>query len=140
MSSISLGDTFESLSAFKDALKDLAGSNEFPPAVSRSSSVPPTITEAPLGLSSNTALPPSSKQTLPPDSAESSAKNHSKWSQNEDYTIIALRGTGTKWEDISKSLLGRSATSCRLHYQNYQECRSERDEEKKNKLAILYER
>ena len=45
-----------------------------------------------------------------------------------------------KWEDISKNLPGRSAISCRLHYQNYLERRSEWDEERKNKLARLYER
>ena len=45
-----------------------------------------------------------------------------------------------KWEDISKRLPGRSAISCRLHYQNYLERRSEWDEEKKNRLARLYER
>ena len=38
-----------------------------------------------------------------------------------------------KWEDISKRLPGRSAISCRLHYQNYLERRSEWDEERKNK-------
>lgn len=45
-----------------------------------------------------------------------------------------------KWEDISKQLPGRSAISCRLHYQNYLERRSEWDEDRKNKLARLYER
>ena len=45
-----------------------------------------------------------------------------------------------KWEDISKRLPGRSAISCRLHYQNYLERRSEWDEERKNRLARLYER
>lgn len=45
-----------------------------------------------------------------------------------------------KWEDISRHLPGRSAISCRLRFQNYLERRSEWDEEKKNKLARLYER
>ena len=54
--------------------------------------------------------------------------------------IIELRGSGMKWEDISKRLPGRSAISCRLHYQNYLERRSEWDEERKNRLARLYER
>ncbi|KAI9684698.1 MAG: hypothetical protein M1829_000073 [Trizodia sp. TS-e1964] len=115
-------------------------SNESPPAVSRSTSVPPATTEAPFSLAGDTALPPSSKRTLPPHPAESPAKKQSKWSSDEDDTIIALRGTGMKWEDISKRLPGRSAISCRLHYQNYLERRSEWDEEKKNKLARLYER
>jgi hypothetical protein len=67
-------------------------------------------------------------------------KKQSKWSPEEDALIIELRGSGMKWEDISKRLPGRSAISCRLHYQNYLERRSEWDEERKNKLARLYER
>ncbi|GAB7340694.1 hypothetical protein MBLNU457_7082t1 [Dothideomycetes sp. NU457] len=73
--------------------------------------------------------------------AESPAKKkQSKWSPEEDASIIELRGNGMKWEDISKNLPGRSAISCRLRFQNYLERRSEWDEEKKNKLARLYER
>lgn len=45
-----------------------------------------------------------------------------------------------KWEDVSKRVPGRSPTSCRLHYQNYLERRTPWDDEKKNKLARLYER
>ncbi|KAK0386566.1 hypothetical protein NLU13_6401 [Sarocladium strictum] len=67
-------------------------------------------------------------------------KKQSKWTPDEDALIIELRGSGMKWEDISKRLPGRSAISCRLHYQNYLERRSEWDEERKNKLARLYER
>jgi hypothetical protein len=74
------------------------------------------------------------------DSARPPAKTQSKWSPEEDTLIIELRGKGMKWEDISKRLPGRSAISCRLHYQNYLERRSEWDEERKNKLARLYER
>ncbi|RDW83111.1 hypothetical protein BP5796_04602 [Coleophoma crateriformis] len=77
---------------------------------------------------------------MPPHPAESPAKKQSKWSPEEDALIIDLRGSGMKWEDISKRLPGRSAISCRLHYQNYLERRSEWDEERKNKLARLYER
>lgn len=73
-------------------------------------------------------------------STESPAKKQSKWSHEEDAKIIQLRGEGMKWEDISKHLPGRSAISCRLHYQNYLERRSEWDEDRKNKLARLYER
>jgi len=72
--------------------------------------------------------------------SESPAKKQSKWSAEEDAKIIQLRGDGMKWEDISKHLPGRSAISCRLHYQNYLERRSEWDEDRKNKLARLYER
>ena len=68
------------------------------------------------------------------------AKRQSKWTAEEDAVIIELRGTAMKWEDISRRLPGRSAISCRLHYQNYLERRAEWDEEKKNRLARLYER
>ncbi|KAL2350427.1 hypothetical protein BJ546DRAFT_858345, partial [Cryomyces antarcticus] len=67
-------------------------------------------------------------------------KKQSKWSAEEDASITKLRGGNMKWEDISKRLPGRSAISCRLRYQNYIERRSEWDEEKKNKLARLYDR
>jgi hypothetical protein len=77
---------------------------------------------------------------MPSHPSESPAKKQSKWSQEEDAIIIDLRGSGMKWEDISKRLPGRSAISCRLHYQNYLERRSEWDDERKNKLARLYER
>lgn len=80
------------------------------------------------------------KRSMPPHPAESPAKRQSKWTPEEDALMIELRGGGMKWEDISKRLPGRSAISCRLHYQNYLERRSEWDEERKNKLARLYER
>ncbi len=91
-------------------------------------------------LSSATA--PSSKRPPPlaPHPLATPAKKQSKWSQQENELIINLRGTGMKWEDISRNLPGRSAISCRLHYQNYLERKCEWDEEKKNKLARLYDR
>lgn len=97
-----------------------------PPSV-----IPPLIKTGPTG---------SAKRLQPAHTAESPAKKQSKWSPEEDALIIELRGSGMKWEDISKRLPGRSAISCRLHYQNYLERRSEWDEDKKNKLARLYER
>jgi hypothetical protein len=83
-----------------------------------------------------------SKRSAPPGPATSAppAKRQSKWTPEEDALIIELRGGGMKWEEISKRLPGRSAISCRLHYQNYLERRSEWDEERKNRLARLYER
>ena len=87
------------------------------------------------------SLPSSSlKRSLAPKSTSSPAKKQTKWTHEEDTLIIELRGKGEKWEDISKQLPGRSAISCRLHYQNYLERRSEWDEDKKNRLARLYER
>jgi hypothetical protein len=80
------------------------------------------------------------KRSLSSLGHEPPAKKQSKWSADEDTLIIELRGRGMKWEDISKRLPGRSAISCPLHYQNYLERRSEWDEDRKNKLARLYER
>lgn len=45
-----------------------------------------------------------------------------------------------KWDDISVEIPGRSAISCRLHYQNYLEKRADWDEEQRNKLARVYDR
>ncbi|EED14489.1 conserved hypothetical protein [Talaromyces stipitatus ATCC 10500] len=75
---------------------------------------------------------------LSAQSLEESAKK-SKWSPEEDALVIDLRGKQMKWDEISKRLPGRSPISCRLHYQNYLE-RPEWDENKKNKLARMYER
>ncbi|KAI1373727.1 hypothetical protein F4677DRAFT_187116 [Hypoxylon crocopeplum] len=77
---------------------------------------------------------------MPPHASESPAKKQTKWTPEENTLITSLRGSGMKWEDISRRLPGRSAISCRLHYQNYLEKRGDWDEEKKNKLARLYER
>jgi len=71
---------------------------------------------------------------------EAPAKKQSKWSAEENARIIELRGANMKWEDISKRLPGRSAISCRLHYQNFLERKAEWDTEKDNKLARLYDR
>jgi hypothetical protein len=97
----------------------------------------PGLAPHPPPTSSIPAKRLSSSQSHP---SESPAKKQSKWSPDEDAKIIELRGNGMKWEDISKQLPGRSAISCRLHYQNYLERRSEWDEDRKNKLARLYER
>lgn len=117
---------------------------------------PPRPIGPPLGLGPMMTMPGPAAMAMPPltktgpsgaakrlqpsHTSESPAKKQSKWSPDEDALIIELRGSGMKWEDISKRLPGRSAISCRLHYQNYLERRSEWDEDKKNKLARLYER
>lgn len=103
----------------------------------------PILTAPPVSIAPPLTKPGPSggtKRLQPAHTAESPAKKQSKWSPEEDALIIELRGSGMKWEDISKRLPGRSAISCRLHYQNYLERRSEWDEDKKNKLARLYER
>lgn len=108
--------------------------------------MPPKQKEPPKQKDSVPQIPtqpppsPSAKRPLPQNSTASPAKRQSKWSPEEDAIIINLRGRGQKWEDISKQLPGRSAISCRLHYQNYLERRSEWDEERKDRLARLYER
>ena len=124
----------------------VATSSAFPPRPGPPVTVPTTTHATPATVAS---VPPAisrvrpsipAKRLLPAPMTESPAKKQSKWSPEEDALIIELRGSGMKWEDISKRLPGRSAISCRLHYQNYLERRSEWDEDKKNKLARLYER
>lgn len=79
------------------------------------------------------------KRSIPSHTLEPPTKKQGKWLPAEDALVIKLRGSGMKWDEISKRLLGRSSISCRLHYQNYLEHR-EWDEEQKDKLARLYER
>lgn len=136
---------------------DIASLLRFPasnePSVShtrqlRPASVPSTPTTTPHDLLPSRVGPlpvvptlvPSNRRSMTPHVPDQPVKKQSKWSPEEDAVIIELRGRGMKWEDVSKRLPGRSAISCRLHYQNYLERRSEWDEERKNKLARLYER
>ncbi|KAL6234251.1 hypothetical protein BDW75DRAFT_170352 [Aspergillus navahoensis] len=113
-----------------------------PPPVGAGLATQPSVPSASSGAPLTAKVPAGAgtKRLQPAHTAESPAKKQSKWSPEEDALIIELRGSGMKWEDISKRLPGRSAISCRLHYQNYLERRSEWDEDKKNKLARLYER
>ncbi|KAL7822615.1 hypothetical protein V8C26DRAFT_251304 [Trichoderma gracile] len=119
-----------------------------PPRQLRPASVPSTPKNTPHDLlpPRARALPvaptliPSSRRSMTPHVPDQPVKKQTKWSSEEDALIIELRGKNMKWEDVSKRLPGRSAISCRLHYQNYLERRSEWDEERKNKLARLYER
>jgi hypothetical protein len=128
----------------EEAAAPVTTTSTFPPSQVPSAPMAPTFpvvasTSVPsIPLKAPSTLP--AKRLQPAHTAESPAKKQSKWSPEEDALIIELRGSGMKWEDISKRLPGRSAISCRLHYQNYLERRSEWDEDKKNKLARLYER
>lgn len=84
-----------------------------------------------------------SKRTSPStdlDEGPPPKKSSTKWNTEENRTIIALRGQGMKWSDISSRIPGRTELACRLHYQNYLEKRGDWDEERKNKLARVYER
>jgi hypothetical protein len=112
------------------------GYSSFPPTGLPDSRIPPRVSSTqPPGAGVKRG--PHS-QSIPGETPPK--KKQSKWTADEDREIIDLRGRGMKWEDISKRLPGRSAISCRLRFQNYLERRSEWDEEKKNKLARLYER
>lgn len=107
------------------------------------------------GSDSNKSTATASRQTattsVPPHTAATASNRgdltpvvasdvEGKWSPDEDALVIDLRAFGMKWDDISQRLPGRSAISCRLRYQNFLGGRSEWDEERKNKLARLYER
>ena len=93
----------------------------------------------PAGFATST-IPSKRTASLAPLLGESPPKKQGKWTPEEDALNIELRRTGMKWDDISKRLPGRTALSCRLRYQNYSEKRAEWDDEKKNKLARLYDR
>lgn len=94
---------------------------------------PPYLVSAPPGF-----IPV--KRSPPSDFTEPAPKKQSKWTEDEDDMLITLRGENMKWEEIAKHVPGRSAIACRLHYQNFLERRAAWDEEKKNKLAQLYNR
>ncbi|QSS65998.1 hypothetical protein I7I51_06849, partial [Histoplasma capsulatum] len=70
-------------------------------------------------------------QSDSPQARQISDKKRPKWSPEEDVLIIELRQRGMAWGDISKELPGRSALSCRLHYQNYLERRKQADPSRK---------
>jgi hypothetical protein len=126
----------------KDDEEAPSRSSASPSSVSRSATSVPSSVTTTIGTGQPVAtlkLHNPLKRSATTD-LQSPAKKQSKWSPEEDARIIQLRGEGMKWEDISKHLPGRSAISCRLHYQNYLERRSEWDEDRKNKLARLYER
>ena len=118
------------------SLPDPQYNSQLPPLASlsylmpgnQSSYVPPVLipNKRPIADESHPWEPPPKKQ--------------SKWTEEEDDLIITLRGEGTKWEEIAKHIPGRSAIACRLHYQNFLQRRAGWDEEKKNKLAQLYNR
>ncbi|KAL8789382.1 MAG: hypothetical protein Q9195_006855 [Heterodermia aff. obscurata] len=98
---------------------------------------PVVPTPAPASATTISKRPPPAN---PHPSASPAKKHNSKWGPEEDALIISLRGRGMKWEDISKRFPGRSIIACRLHYQNYLERRTPWDDEKKDKLARLYDR
>lgn len=81
--------------------------------------------------------PPSSS---PHQSASPGKRSNSKWSSSESTLLISLKLSGLKWGDISKRFPGRSAMSCRLHYQNYLERKCDFDDEMKDKMSRLYDR
>ncbi|KAL1633890.1 hypothetical protein SLS58_010916 [Diplodia intermedia] len=75
----------------------------------------------------------------PPGSAKKEKKLKGKWTEEEEKLLIKLRSSGMKWVDISQQNPGRSATACRLRYQNYTE-KKEWAEDEKDMLARLYHR
>jgi hypothetical protein len=92
----------------------------------------------PPNLSWNRPLASAITRNDPPGSSR--AKARAKWSSEEDTLIINLRGKDLRWEDIAKQLPGRSATACRLHYQNYLEKDVDWDEDRKDHLARVYDK
>ena len=130
----------------KEAATSISGSSTDSEAQEKEATAPtspqlPTLEEKIVTRPTQMPSIQGSKRRLEePPAGQPSSKRQTKWSPEEDALIIELRGGGMKWEDISKRLPGRSAISCRLHYQNYLERRSEWDDDKKDKLARLYER
>ncbi|KAL8702875.1 MAG: hypothetical protein Q9201_003938 [Fulgogasparrea decipioides] len=78
--------------------------------------------------------------TSPQESRHASKKPTRQWSQADSDELLKLRGSNMKWEDVALHFPGRTPTACRLRYQNYLERRFSWTDEKKTKLARLYDR
>ena len=107
-----------------------------PQAYSQTQTVAPLGGRQPISGASSKRGPP----TNPHPSASPAKKKPRKWSEREIELLISLRGANMKWADVAKHFPGRTETSCRLRYQNYEERNITWDEEKKDMLARLYER
>lgn len=114
-------------------MEALASQQQLPP-------LPPIETTLPVPALTASTDTERSSLAGPHPLAPRAKKQDSKWSRDEDATLISLRGSGMKWEDISNRLPGRTVVACRLHYQNYLERRHRWNEKKKDELALLYNR
>lgn len=77
---------------------------------------------------------------IPDEGFDHAALGRAKWSLEDDAKLIQLRQEGRTWDEVSHHFYNRSATSCRLHYQNYVEKKPIWNEDSKDKLARVYER
>lgn len=68
------------------------------------------------------------------------AKRTPTWTQEEDVQLLLLRDRGFGWEEVSQRLPGHSPVVCELHWQNDLWKESMWTDEKKKKLAEIYER
>lgn len=78
--------------------------------------------------------------TSPLESRQPSKKTTRQWSKEDSEELVRLRFTGMKWEDVAARFHNRSATACRLRFQNYLERKHTWTEEQKRTLAQLYNR
>jgi len=62
------------------------------------------------------------------------------WPPQDDALLIQLKSQGYTWDYIAEKFPNRTATACRLRYQNFLEQRDIWDEELKTKLAMIYYR
>ena len=82
-------------------------------------------------LENESAVPPSEA------SLEEVSTKRSRWSPEEDSTIIRLHDQGTSWSDISLQVSGRSKSGCKNRYTHHLRWLEAEDPE--DKLARLYE-
>ncbi|KAL8841759.1 MAG: hypothetical protein Q9170_000792 [Blastenia crenularia] len=78
--------------------------------------------------------------TSPQESRQANKKSTRQWSEADSDLLLRLRGDHMKWDDVAKHFPGRTNTACRLRYQNYLERKYSWTDEKKAKLARLYDR
>lgn len=61
------------------------------------------------------------------------------WTSEEDSHLLLLRENGFGWQEVSEKLPGRSPVACELHWKNDVWDESMWTDEKKNRLAKVYE-
>lgn len=102
--------------------------------------------QIPHAASATLAIP-SSTVSITPAKRPSGSRAHpfdstagSNWSPDEDARMIGLRNNGMNWKQISEQFPGRTEASYRSHYLYCTEAHGAWDENRKDKLARLYER
>ncbi|KAI4167958.1 MAG: hypothetical protein LQ343_006752 [Gyalolechia ehrenbergii] len=121
-----------------------SSTSSYPTVPSISSSSSQATRQPGFGGQASRLIPTSSSKrtasTSPQESRQANKKPTRQWSKSDSEELLRLRGDNMKWEDVARHFPGRTSTACRLRYQNYLERKYDWTDEKKAKLARLYDR